>query len=230
MSRKAIDLTGKTFNSWTVMARSGSDKRGNAVWKCKCKCGEIKDVESSCLRKGISKNCGCERKPWTPSKLKTRKFKKCNSKLATVWRHMMARCYDPDEPRYADWGGRGIDVFRSWHNRENFCAWAEDKFTEGLELDRVDNDKGYYPDNCRFVTPKVNSNNRRVPRDNQTGYVGVYLRSNCSYRAYIRGIDPPMNGKLLHIGTFGNRKEAVNARNEFIIAHGLPHKLQEIVK
>ena len=83
-------------------------------------------------------------------------------KLRHVWRGMHWRCYqvkrnDPCYPRYR---GRGIKVCDAWHEIENFLAWAESKWQEGLELDRIDNDGDYSPENCRFVTPKENARNR----------------------------------------------------------------------
>ncbi len=56
-----IDLTGLSFNEWTVIERAGSDKRGQALWRCECSCGVIKDIVGSTLRNGASKSCGCKR-------------------------------------------------------------------------------------------------------------------------------------------------------------------------
>ena len=78
------------------------------------------------------------------------------------WRNMMYRCYNPNSPDYASYGGRGIKVCKEWHTRTNFYGWAElNRKTADLELDRWDNDEDYCPANCRYVSRKVNANNRR---------------------------------------------------------------------
>ena len=77
--------------------------------------------------------------------------------------NMLKRCYDEKHKDYGDYGGRGITVCEEWReNKGVFMRWCRDiKREKGMELDRRDNDKGYSPENCRFVTKKENRNNRR---------------------------------------------------------------------
>lgn len=80
--------------------------------------------------------------------------------------NMVARCHNPRNPRFSDYGGRGIKVCDEWRwHRAAFVAWAEaNGFGPGMQIDRIDNDGPYCPANCRFVTPLENSKNRRNTR------------------------------------------------------------------
>lgn len=83
-------------------------------------------------------------------------------KLYIVWETMKNRCENPNRKKYKDYGGRGIKVCEEWHDAEIFCKWAlANGYAEGLQLDRIDNDGNYCPENCRWVTPKENNRNRR---------------------------------------------------------------------
>lgn len=84
-------------------------------------------------------------------------------KLHKIYLHMKERCYDPSDRRYADWGGRGIHICDEWlNNKEDFFEWSiQNGYKEGLSIDRIDNDKDYSPENCRWVTLKENNQNRR---------------------------------------------------------------------
>lgn len=81
-----------------------------------------------------------------------------------AWHNMRMRCNNPNTPCYANYGGRGITVCASWRDFDRFYEDMISDFQKGLQLDRIDNDSGYSPDNCRWVTNRVNSNNRRNNR------------------------------------------------------------------
>lgn len=76
---------------------------------------------------------------------------------------MLRRCTNPDHPRYADWGGRGITVCERWRKFENFLEDMGEK-PPGMTLDRRDNDGPYDPENCHWVKPAVQSRNKRSTR------------------------------------------------------------------
>jgi hypothetical protein len=87
-----------------------------------------------------------------------------------TWEKMKQRCLNPNEPKYSEWGGRGITVCDRWIN--SFANFFEDmgpKPTPSHQIDRIDNNGNYEPSNCRWATPKQQSNNRRLPRLSRTG-------------------------------------------------------------
>lgn len=88
--------------------------------------------------------------------------KKRHTHLYGIWGNMKYRCYNPNSKDYPKYGGRGIQVCEEWkHDYKAFHEWAvKNGYQYGLQLDRKDNDKGYSPENCRWATPKQNSNNR----------------------------------------------------------------------
>lgn len=88
-------------------------------------------------------------------------------RLKKILAHMKARCYNPDDKRYDDWGGRGIQICNEWLNDpELFVRWSiENGYQEGLTIDRIDNDGNYCPENCRWVTVQENNQNRRSNRN-----------------------------------------------------------------
>lgn len=132
--------------------------------------------------------------------------------LYYVWRAMRSRCYDIKHPSYHNYGGRGIDVCDEWiYNSQNFCDWAlSNGWVKGLQLDRIDNDKGYSPTNCHFITPKENVDvgKKRMKSNNTSGYNGVdFNTKQGSWRARIH-----FDKKEIHIGWFNNLEEAVESR------------------
>lgn len=94
-----------------------------------------------------------------------RKFEKHNdsyTKLYRVWASMKGRCYSKTHGKYKNYGAKGVTVCDEWRN--SYLAFKEfaleNGYAEGLQIDRIDNEKGYSPDNCRFITNKENSNNK----------------------------------------------------------------------
>jgi hypothetical protein len=78
---------------------------------------------------------------------------------------MKQRCQNKKHEHFDTYGGRGIQVCEEWKNSfDAFVAWAtQHGYQPNLQIDRIDNDKGYSPDNCRFVTPSENARNKRKP-------------------------------------------------------------------
>lgn len=168
MSKK-IDLTGQTINRLVVIREAGRDKGGHVLWLCRClgktgdDCGNEVTVRGDHLRNEDITSCGCYRREHSSEANTTHGASR--SRLYSIWRGMLQRAgvYEgASENAKRFYQDREITVCDEWLVFENFRDWAlSHGYKEGLQLDRRDNDKGYCPENCRWVTPKENTNNRR---------------------------------------------------------------------
>jgi len=95
------------------------------------------------------------------------KCKKC-CKVRTVWQNIHSRCYDVNYKDFANYGQRGIYVVDAWHKLSNFEQWYHDHYVNGLQVDRIDNNGPYSPENCHMVTGATNCRNRRTSKLNQS--------------------------------------------------------------
>ena len=159
---KLIDLTGKTFGRLTVLHISRRDGRGTIHWALICSCGNKTEAIAGDLKTGKTKSCGCLRHEVVKELHKKHGHKAGGktSRVYTAWRNMHDRCYNPKDVGYSNYGGRGITVCDRWHDFQNFLADMGEP-EPGLSLDRADNSKGYYKDNCRWATKTEQTRNQR---------------------------------------------------------------------
>lgn len=161
VAHNRIDLTGRKFGRLSV--NYASHKEGKVLyWSCTCECGNTTNVRSQLLREGKTKSCGCLQEELRKSVGGiTRTHGMKHTKTYVVWEGMKSRCYYTGDVSYKNYGGRGISVCDSWKNSfENFYRDMGER-PDGMSLDRIDNSKGYYPDNCRWSSRTTQGRNKR---------------------------------------------------------------------
>ena len=166
------------------------------------------------VKRGQTKSCGC---------LRGDAHGLTSHKFYNTWKHMVDRCSNPNNKDYIHYGARGIIVCEEWLDIKNFVDWAERTYpnTKGVSLDRIDNGKGYSPENCRWADVTTQILNQRKRKDNTSGYTGVTWHKNVKrWCSTLKS-----QGVLINVGTFKDKIEAVLARDNYIIENNLPHKL-----
>lgn len=157
---KISDLLGVAFGRLTITGES-SRVKGKLMVICKCTCGnDAFAVSYNALQRDNTKSCGCIRIEKPNRFIDGRK----KHPLYVVYNSMIKRCYNKNHQAFKNYGGRGIDVCPEWAaDFAVFFSWAIDNgWAKGIEIDRVNNDLGYSPDNCRFVTRRENMRNTRM--------------------------------------------------------------------
>jgi len=162
-----LDLTGSVFDRLTVVEPVENDKHGKPQWKCLCVCGKEVVATTTLLRCGKKKSCGCLRQEKSAQHCKNMATHGhwSNGRPSPeymTWSAMKARCSNPKHKQYKDYGGRGIAVCSEWLDSfERFLADMGTRPDSTSSLDRIDNNLGYSPTNCRWATSKQQNNNTR---------------------------------------------------------------------
>ena len=162
------ELSGQRFGKLVAIRVVGKTKHKNLLWECVCDCGNKRTFPSGKLVSGRAVDCGCEtHKRRSNAASKHGIFRDGNRpRTLTIWNGMKARCYNPNSPSYKSYGARGIKICDEWLTFENFHNWAiHNGYSDNLQIDRIDNDKGYFPENCRWVTPHENKMHQRKMRN-----------------------------------------------------------------
>ena len=166
-SKRDVDLIGFRSGRLLVVEKTDKRVRHHIVWKCQCDCGNVFYAQGRYLKRKEVVSCGCI--------TKEKQHFAVGTPIHRCWSGMNIRCYNKNREGYNSYGGRGITVCPEWRgdNPKGFSnfydwaivnGWSEEKLPNGRRkytLDRIDNDKGYSPNNCRFVTEDVQQENKR---------------------------------------------------------------------
>jgi hypothetical protein len=160
---KRIDLVGQRFFRLTVIAFAGADQRRNVCWLCRCDCGAEKVVRGTDLRSGHSFSCGCWKRVCATLLNLSHAHRRAGSRSREYysWSAMIARCANPKNISFKNYGGRGIAVCSRWLQFENFLADMGRKPSPDLTLERRDNAGNYEPLNCYWATRSEQNTNQR---------------------------------------------------------------------
>lgn len=199
---KAMNLIGEEFGKLTVVDRDDNDKHGKTRWLCKCECGATATVGGADLKRGRTASCGCLKRTHGLSR----------HRLYGIFGMMKDRCYNPNNISYPWYGGEGIRIHQEWlDDYESFHNWAlQNGYKGNLEIDRIDSDKDYTPNNCRWVDRTIQNRNQRLRKDNKSGVRGVkWNRARKKWEVSISA-----QGKRHYLGLFESLDKATKIRKE----------------
>lgn len=185
-----------------------------------CRCGVHFKAISSNVKSGTTTSCGCYHK----EVIRTHGLS--NHRLYKFWQGIITRTTNPKADSFKNYGGRGIKVCERWKDVHNFIEDMEPTYMEGLSLDRKDSSKDYSPDNCRWTTRAVQSQNTRKLRStNTSGFRGVrFKKSNNKWQAQIS-----VNNKRHHLGYFDKAIDAAFRYDSYVLENGLEHTINGVV-
>lgn len=149
------DLTGCKFGDLTVIRQVESQKH-QRFWLCVCNCGKTTIVGTGNLTSGKTKSCGHRKN--------AKKHGKAGTRIYGIYQSMKQRCVNPNNTNYKSYGGRGIKVCKDWlESFESFFEWAlSNGYDKNMELDRINVNGDYSPDNCRWISHLEQCQNRRT--------------------------------------------------------------------
>lgn len=152
------EIIGNIYGRLMPILECGKNSSGQYRYLSVCECGESKVVTGSSMVQGKVLSCGCLRRDTMVAK--NTKHNGCGTSTYETWAGMKTRCTNPNGTAYANYGGRGITFNPAW---ADFAVFASDmgERPDGCTLERIDNDKGYSKDNCKWATAAEQSRNTR---------------------------------------------------------------------
>lgn len=164
--KKTPDISGLQFGRLTALSHAEKDRTGQTRWLFRCECGTEKFIDAYNVRHGLTVSCGCLQREVTGKR--AAQMNRTHGKSRTPdwyrWWNMILRCHNKNNKYFKNYGGRGITVCDRWRGPDGFQNYMADmgpRPSDKHSLDRVDNDAGYCPENCRWATASVQLRNTR---------------------------------------------------------------------
>lgn len=210
------NLKGQRFGRLTALYTVPNNNY-HTRWHCVCDCGNTKDVLQQNLVNGHVRSCGClhvernkEKLAVLNESMQRESHHETKTRLYHIWINMKSRCFDENSTTFHHYGGRGITVCREWASSFlSFKEWATaNGYSDELSIDRINVDGNYCPENCRWVSGSIQQFNKRKPRRNTSGHVGVsWNKKSGKWYSYIT------KDYVMHfLGSFDSLDDAIAAR------------------
>ena len=152
---RPLSLIGKRFGRLKIVSRVKNNNSGRTMWMCICDCNKKIVVNGGNLMNGHTKSCGCIRKEQGIKTSTTHGFSW--HPIYNIWAGIIQRCTNPNRKVFKRYSNLGVS--KKWMDFRNFFIDMESKYKKGLCIDRINNNKGYSKNNCRWVSHKENSRN-----------------------------------------------------------------------
>jgi hypothetical protein len=183
------ELIGLKSGRLTIQKIVGVSASRKRLVQCRCECGNTKTINISQFRSGVIRSCGCLLQETARKNMKRVRHLGEGNRLRHgqtdtpeyyIWRTMKGRCLNPNNSHFRRYGGRGITIADRWRLFDHFFADMGKRPSPRHQLDRIDNDGPYAPENCRWATPKQQGNNRstnvKITHDGETLTMAEWAR------------------------------------------------------